>query len=390
VGLAGDAHLLVGALSHSGAWRAVLAESEDQPHLIAGLGQLTDRLGGLTKRWRFDRMATVCHPGTGTVTASFAAVAKHYGVGVDICSSRHGHGKGTVEKGNHSLAQRWWRTVGEDATPVTAQPGVDAFCLRADARIRARDGHRTTVGALAGAEVLNPAPGVAFPAVATVTRTVSAQALVAFEGNSYSIGSGMSGASVLVSHRLGAPTLDITTAAGTVLACHHRHPAGGGMISRHETHVTALERAVLAEFSTATTCARKQRRPASPAALADAAALHSSVGLTPARAGSTVESGVDPALLRDSPRSRGEHPSAVKNLYQFVDSPPLARENVNGSSEIAFTADSPPLARGARDGYPRGLVAARLTPARAGSTPYRRRPIRMRRTHPRSRGEHPD
>jgi len=27
-------------------------------------------------------MATVCHPGTGQVTASFAAVAKHYGVSV--------------------------------------------------------------------------------------------------------------------------------------------------------------------------------------------------------------------------------------------------------------------------------------------------------------------
>jgi len=168
-GLAGDAHLLVGALSHSGAWRVVLAESEDQPHLIAGLGQLSERLGGVTKRWRFDRMATVCHPATGKVTASFVAVAKHYGVGVDICPSRHGNRKGTVEKGNHSLAQRWWRTLGEDATPVTAQAGVDAFCLRADARIRRRDGHRVTVGALAGAEVLTAAPGLAFPAVATVS-----------------------------------------------------------------------------------------------------------------------------------------------------------------------------------------------------------------------------
>ena len=36
-GLAGAAHLLVGSLAHSGRWRAVLAEAEDQPHLIEAL-----------------------------------------------------------------------------------------------------------------------------------------------------------------------------------------------------------------------------------------------------------------------------------------------------------------------------------------------------------------
>src|SRR5580692_12754543 len=57
------AHLLVGALSHSGAWRGALAESEEQPYLVASLHGVCERLGGVTCRWRFDRMATVCHPG---------------------------------------------------------------------------------------------------------------------------------------------------------------------------------------------------------------------------------------------------------------------------------------------------------------------------------------
>jgi len=35
-------------------------------------------LGGLSRDWRFDRMATVVTPGTGKVSASFSAVAKHY------------------------------------------------------------------------------------------------------------------------------------------------------------------------------------------------------------------------------------------------------------------------------------------------------------------------
>jgi transposase len=75
--------LFVGALAHSGRWRAVLAESMDQPHVIDGLDRVCRQLGGLTGTWRFDRMATVCHPATGRITASFAGVAKHYG-----CRSR--------------------------------------------------------------------------------------------------------------------------------------------------------------------------------------------------------------------------------------------------------------------------------------------------------------
>jgi hypothetical protein len=55
--------VLIGALPHSGRWRGWIAESVDQPHLIEGLNQVVRRLGGVTRRWRFDRMSTVCHPG---------------------------------------------------------------------------------------------------------------------------------------------------------------------------------------------------------------------------------------------------------------------------------------------------------------------------------------
>jgi transposase len=100
------AHVLVGSLAHSGRWRAVLAPSMDQAHLIDGLDRITRGLGGVTTAWRFDRMATVCHPDTGRVTASFAGVAKHYGVQVAICPPPSGHRKGVVEKVNHTAAQR--------------------------------------------------------------------------------------------------------------------------------------------------------------------------------------------------------------------------------------------------------------------------------------------
>jgi transposase len=53
-GLGREAHLLVGSLAHSGRWRAVLADCEDFPHLIEALDRVTRKLGGLTRRWRFD------------------------------------------------------------------------------------------------------------------------------------------------------------------------------------------------------------------------------------------------------------------------------------------------------------------------------------------------
>jgi len=67
------AHLLVGSLPSSGKWRAVLADIEDQRHLIEALHAVSGRLGGVPKQWRFDRMATVVSPNTGRVGASFAA-----------------------------------------------------------------------------------------------------------------------------------------------------------------------------------------------------------------------------------------------------------------------------------------------------------------------------
>lgn len=268
-----QAHLLVGALSHSGRWRAVLAESEDFPHLVEAIDAVVRRLGGLTHRWRFDRMSTVCNPRTGVVTAAFAAVAKHYGVAVDVCPPRRGNRKGVVEKANHSAAQRWWRTLPDDLTPTQAQASVDKVSVRLDGRVRRRDGGRTTVGALADAEPLRPAPLVAFPAEVTVTRTVSPQARVAFRGNSYSVPPGLHGSQVTVTHRLGSDLLHIATASGTVIAAHRLAPAGSGRVVADDGHVVALEQAVLASFSDAAPCRHKTRRPPSAATQAEAARL---------------------------------------------------------------------------------------------------------------------
>jgi transposase len=139
-GYRSKAYLLVGALSHSGAWRGVLAEADDQPHLIDALHRVAVKLGGLTREWRFDRMASVVYPSSGRVTPSFSAVAKHYGVHVVACPPRRGNRKGVVEKANHSAAQRWWRSLPEDLTVAEAQARLDAFCAsKGDTRQRVID-----------------------------------------------------------------------------------------------------------------------------------------------------------------------------------------------------------------------------------------------------------
>jgi hypothetical protein len=213
------AHLLVGALSHCGRWRGVLAESEDQAGAARGRCSAGRVHEAVAVRPDGHRVLPRLRADHGLVRRGRQALR----VGVDICPSRHGNRKGVVEKGNHSLAQRWWRTLPDDLSPTQAQARLDAFCAGpGDARRRVRDGQRSTVGELAAAEPLRPVPELAYPTTVELTRVVSAQALVAFRGNFYSVGPGHAGATVAVRHRLGAPILDILTASGVVLARYHR------------------------------------------------------------------------------------------------------------------------------------------------------------------------
>ena len=274
--------LLVGALSHSSRWRGVLAESADQPHLIDALHRIAAGLGGLTHVWRFDRVATVCHPESGRVSASFAAVAKHYGVSVAVCPARRGNRKGVVEKANHTAAQRWWRTLPDEVTIEEAQASLDRWCaLRGDTRLRPTADGRATVLTVAASEPLAPLPAP-FPAVLTVERTASAQALVAFRGNRYSVPPELARAQVSASHRLNSTHLDIATASGIVVARHRLATPGAGATIRDHGHVAALERAAMAAFTNAAPHRRKQRIPPGAAARAAAQALRAATAPSPA------------------------------------------------------------------------------------------------------------
>jgi hypothetical protein len=190
-----------------------------------------------------------------------------------------------VEKANHVAAQRFWRTLPDDVTVEQAQARLDAWCAtRGDARRRATPDGRFTVAQLAAAEVLAPMP-TQFPALLSVERVVSAQALVAFRGNRYSVPPNLHGAMVTVAVRLDGTHLDIATtpttnggALPTVIARHRIAPTGAGVMVRDHGHVTALDRAAMGAATLEAPHRGKQRRPPTPAARAEADAIRTRIG----------------------------------------------------------------------------------------------------------------
>jgi hypothetical protein len=264
-----DAHLLVGSLPHSGKVRAVFADAEDEAHLVEALGAVLRRFEGTARRWRFDHMPGVVEIGCDRLLASFASVAKYYGVGIDICPPRRANRKGSVEKSNDFIAQRWWHTM-TATIMVEAQTSLDRFLAKTgDARHR----QQQTVGERAAVGPLRPLPREPYPATVEVERVVSAAALVAFRGNRYGVLPGLTGATVRVRQRLGSPSIEILSMAGASVTTHRLAPAGAGMLVRSEEHRVALEAAVFDALATAPPCRRKDHRPPGPEAQAAAQAL---------------------------------------------------------------------------------------------------------------------
>lgn len=268
-----NAYLLVGSLAHSGVWRGVLSPSMDVPHLLAAMTTLLALLGGVTRVWRFDRMATVLNPVTRDLMPMFAGFAKHHGVQPVVCRPRSGNRKGVVEKNNHTAAQRWWRTLPDGLTLEQAQASAEAFARRQDERPRRAETGKTTAAAMFAAERLRPLPPVVFPVVVTEERTATRQALIDWRGNRYSVPPELAAAKVTVRQRLGADTIDVATASGTVVARHRVAQPGLGVTVRDTGHVTALEAIALASAPPGRPHRRKERIPPGQAALRAAQVL---------------------------------------------------------------------------------------------------------------------
>jgi transposase len=263
------AHVLVGALSHSGQIRGVLADGETFAHLVEALDGVLRRLGGTARSWRTDRMSTVVYPGSDRLRPEAAAAAKHYGVTVSVCPANRPQRKGVVEAAIRYVTQSWWRSA-PVSTQAQAQADLDRWSVAVSDRRRRGE---STVGELAAAEPLLGLPELPFPAEHHAERVVSRDALVSFEGNRYSVPPGHAGQSVTVRARLGELHLEIISGAGRRIARHRRALAGAAQTIRTEEHTRLLETAVLDAFTTSKACPRKPNRPPGEHARAEAAKL---------------------------------------------------------------------------------------------------------------------
>lgn len=80
-------------------------------------------------------MSTVAQPRSARLQVSFGPIPRHYAVGIDVCRRI---ARGAVVKAAGVIAQRWWRTVGDEVTQDQAQAGLDRVCVRLDGRKRVR------------------------------------------------------------------------------------------------------------------------------------------------------------------------------------------------------------------------------------------------------------
>ena len=200
---------------------------------------------------------------------------REYGVRVRPCPPRRGNRKGVVEKANHTAAQRWWRSLPDDVTAAQAQALLDRFCERVTDQRSESDRTGTVAPSLispppsGSARSRRARPSRSSPS----TRKATAQALVHYRGNRYSLPPELAGATVTVTHRAGGTTLAIVTGNGVTVAVHPRRADGTGATERTDTHVTALNTAAMAASSSAAPHRSKQRIPPGPDARAAAAAL---------------------------------------------------------------------------------------------------------------------
>jgi hypothetical protein len=263
------AAVLVGALSHSGRFRGVFCEQMTFGHLADAMHRVLVELGGTSRVWRTDRMATIVIPGSDRLTVDAAQAAKHYGVEITVCPPRRAQRKGVVEAAIKYLTRSWWRSA-SIATMGEAQRSLDRWSADVADQRRADGG---TVGKLGAAEPLRALPAAAYPALIVVERKASRSALVAFEGNRYSVAPGHAGRTLTVRARVGEPVLEILDTAGEPVATHRRAPAGAGQLIRSAEHAALLEEAVLAAFTTDHACRRKVNRPPGQDPLAELARL---------------------------------------------------------------------------------------------------------------------
>ena len=284
-------------------------------------------------------MATIVIPGTDRLTVDAAQAAKHYGVEVAVCPPRRAQRKGVVEAAIKYMTRSWWRSA---RSPRSAEAQAIAGPLVRRGRRPRAAAAAATVAELGAAEPLRALPAAAYPALIAVERKASRSALVAFEGNRYSVAARpRPAARVTVHARVGEPhPADRLRRRASCVATHRRAPAGAGQTvrSRRARRGARAGRAGRvhdrARLPAQGQPAARRRRAgrARPPAAASTAAPAPAIDLEP--------------LRRSSPRSRpdGRHhlPAAARAPRTTCASPPSPSSSRPRSSRPSATSPATP------------------------------------------------
>ncbi len=217
--------VLVGALSYSRARFAWVSRVANQLAWHAGHLALFERYGGVPLWVRIDNLKTGVARGAGptaVVNASYRVFARECGFDVDPCRPAKGSDKGKAERSVRTfraafgdLFRRGWDDL------ETLQRALDARAIRLAERLTCpvtgtsvAEAHRSERLAL------QPLPQLAEPFDVVVSRRVSRDCLVAFEGRRYSVPFAWIEREVEV---MGTLSQVVVRGAGREIARHPRH-----------------------------------------------------------------------------------------------------------------------------------------------------------------------
>lgn len=219
--------VLVGALSYSRARFAWVSRVANQLAWHAGHLALFERYGGVPLWIRIDNLKTGVSRGAGptaVVNASYRVFARECGFDVDPCRPAKGSDKGKAERSVRTFREAFgdlFRRGWDDLE--TLQRALDARATRLAERLKcpvtgtsvaeAHDSERSA---------LQPLPDLAEPFDVVVSRRVSRDCLVGFEGRCYSVPFAWIEHEVEV---MGTLAEVVIRGAGREVARHRRHTA---------------------------------------------------------------------------------------------------------------------------------------------------------------------
>jgi len=263
----------VTTLPHSAAHAVVYSLSKTMADLLQAVLGCFQRLGGVPEALVVDNDSSIVADGVGkraVLHPEVAALCGYLGLKLIVLDPGKPESKGQVERTNGYLETSF--------LPLRSFVDLDDLQSQSDAwthDVAYRRHHRRVGGRVGDAlaaerRYLHALPDL-LPDVDQRTEVrVQKDGFVRVGSVDYSVPPGLVAQAVTVRHRLGTLELTVSSAAGLVLASHRLAPAGAGRTLRLAGHAAALERVVLAAFTTKRPCQRKANRPPGPQAQAAA------------------------------------------------------------------------------------------------------------------------